>query len=109
VRSEATELVVVTSGAEGATAYTTGLTLHEPAAETTVVDTVGAGDSFMAALLAVLDDWEIPADGPGALEALDADHLAMLLRGAGTASAMTVSRRGANPPTRRELPPTWPL
>jgi fructokinase len=109
LRSEATELVVVTRGAEGATAHANGLTVHEPAPETGVVDTVGAGDSFMAALLAVLDDWEIPADGPGALEALDADHVAMLLRGAAKASAVTVSRRGANPPTRGELPPTWPL
>lgn len=109
LRSETTELVVVTRGAEGASAYTTGLTVHEPAPETTVVDTVGAGDSFMAALLAVLDYWEIPTDGPGAVEALDADHVAVLLRGAVMASAMTVSRRGANPPTRRELPPTWPL
>lgn len=104
-----TELVIVTSGAEGATAYAPDFSVHEPAAATGLVDTVGAGDSFMAGLLAVLDDWDLPADGPGALDALDADHVAILLRGAMTAAAVTVSRRGANPPTRQELPPTWPL
>jgi fructokinase len=109
LRSETTELVVVTRGAAGATAYTDGSAVDEPAPETTVVDTVGAGDSFMAALLAVLDGWDLPADGPGALAALDADHVAMLLRGAMQAAALTVSRRGANPPTRQELPATWPL
>lgn len=104
-----TELVVVTRGAAGSTAYAPDFTVHEPAPVTGLVDTVGAGDSFMAALLVILDDWDLPADGPGALDALDADRVGILLRGAMTAAAITVSRRGANPPTRRELPPTWPL
>lgn len=104
-----TELVVVTLGGDGATAYAPDFTVHEPAPATGLVDTVGAGDSFMAALLAILDEWDLPADGPGALDALDADHVAILLRGAMTAAAVTVSRRGADPPTRQELPPTWPL
>lgn len=109
LRGETTELVVVTRGPDGATAYTPDVTVHEQPPPGSLVDTVGAGDSFMAALLAILDDWDLPADGPGALDALDADRLAVLLRGATTAAAVTVSRRGANPPTRQELPPTWPL
>lgn len=104
-----TELVVVTHGAGGATAYAPDSSVHQPAPATQVVDTVGAGDSFMAALLAILDDWDVPADGPGAIDALDEDRIAMLLRGAMAAAAVTCSRRGANPPTRLELPPTWPL
>lgn len=104
-----TELVVVTRGVEGATAYGPDFTVRQPAPPTAVVDTVGAGDSFMAGLLAVLDDWDIPEAGPGALDALDEDRVATLLRGAMAAAAVTVSRRGANPPTRQELPPTWPL
>jgi len=106
---DTTELVVVTHGAGGATAYAPDFSVHQPAPGTEVVDTVGAGDSFMAALLAILDDWDVPADGPGALDALDEDRIAMLLRGAMTAASVTCSRRGANPPTRQELPPTWPL
>ena len=104
-----TELVVVTHGAGGATAFTSGLTVQEQAPPTELVDTVGAGDSFMAALLAILDGWDVPADGAGALEALDEGHVRLLLRGAMTVASVTCSRRGANPPTRQELPATWPL
>ena len=104
-----TELVVVTHGPGGATAHAPTFTVHEDAPPTDLVDTVGAGDSFMAALLAILDDWDVPEDSPGALEAMDEDRVALLLRGATTAASVTCSRRGANPPTRRELPSTWPL
>lgn len=104
-----TELVVVTHGPGGSSAYAPAFARHEPAPPTEVADTVGAGDSFMAALLAILCDWDVPSDGPGALDALDEDRVGLLLRGAMTAAAVTCSRRGANPPWRRELPPTWPL
>jgi fructokinase len=104
-----TELVVVTHGPAGASAYGPDLTVHRPAPSVDVVDSVGAGDSFMAALIAVLDGWNVPADGPGALTALDEDHIGLLLHGAMAAAAVTCSRRGADPPTRQELSPTWPL
>lgn len=104
-----TELVVVTHGARGSSAYGPAFAIHQPAPRVDVVDTVGAGDSFMAGVLAILDEWDVPADGPGALDALDEDHVALMLRGAMTAAAVTCSRRGADPPTRQELPPTWPL
>lgn len=104
-----TELVVVTSGGEGATAYVPGFSVHRPAPVIDVVDTVGAGDSFMAGLIAILDEWDVLVDGPGALDALDEDHVGLLLHGAMAVAAVTCSRRGANPPTRRELSPTWPL
>ena len=105
---EATELVVLTRGAEGALAFMEGSTLVVPAPATDVVDTVGAGDSFMAAMLAMLCEWGMVGDTEGALQALDDARVELLLRGAVTAAAVTCSRRGANPPTRRELPPTWP-
>ncbi len=104
-----TELVVVTHGPGGATAYAPTFTVDEDAPPTDLVDTIGAGDSFMAALLAILDDWDVPEDSPGAIDAMDEDRVALLLRGAMAAAAVTCSRRGANPPTRRELPSTWPL
>lgn len=103
-----TELVIVTRGKEGAIAFTEGSRVELAAPRVAVVDTVGAGDSFMAATLAILDDWDLPKAGPGSLTALDTDHVRELLNGAMTAAAVTCSRRGANPPTRRELPPTWP-
>ena len=104
-----TELVVVTHGAGGSSAFAPDFAVHQPAPPTEVADTVGAGDSFMAALLAILFDWDVLTDGPGALDALDEDRVRLLLRGAMTAAAMTCSRRGANPPSRLELPSTWPL
>lgn len=105
---EETELVVLTRGAEGAMAFAEDSTIEVPAPPTDVVDTVGAGDSFMASMLALLCEWGVVAEGTGAITALDDDRVRLLLRGATRAAAVTCSRRGANPPTRRELPPTWP-
>jgi fructokinase len=106
--SSDTELVLLTRGAAGATAFTEGATVPVQAPPTDLVDSVGAGDSFMAAIIAMLCDWGVVADGRGALEALDDDRVRLLVQGAATAAAITCSRRGANPPTRQELPPTWP-
>jgi fructokinase len=96
-----TSLVVVTRGSEGAIAFTEDTTVEVVAPPTDLVDTVGAGDSFMAALVAVLLEWGGAGD-------LTADRLRVLLDAAGVAAAVTCGRRGANPPTRRELPPGWP-
>lgn len=103
-----TELVVLTRGGHGATAFTEGATVQVSAPVTGVADTVGAGDSFMAAMLAMLWDWDVVAGGGGALAALDDARVELLLAGAVTAAAVTCSRRGADPPSRRELPTTWP-
>jgi fructokinase len=105
---EQTELVVLTRGAQGATAFTEGAVLPVGAPATEVVDTVGAGDSFTAAMLALLWEWGVVAAGEGALSSLDDARVELLVRGAVTVAGVTCSRRGANPPTRRELPPTWP-
>ncbi len=104
----ATELVVLTRGDKGAKAYTSGATVEVAAPKVDLVDTVGAGDSFMASMLAMLSDWGVLTGGEGRLAALDDDRVEMLVRGAAVAAAITCSRRGANPPTRGELPPTWP-
>ena len=105
---EETELVVLTRGGDGASAFAEGSTIEVSAPPTDVVDTVGAGDSFMASMLALLCEWGVVSGGTGALSALDDDRVALLVRGAARAAAVTCSRRGANPPTRQELPPTWP-
>jgi fructokinase len=105
---ERTELVVLTRGGSGASAFTERGSVHVEAPPTEVVDTVGAGDSFMAAMIALLSDWDVLAGGAGALGDLDDDRLRALVGGAAVAAAVTCSRRGANPPTRRELPRAWP-
>src|SRR4051794_32630250 len=73
-----TELVVLTRGAAGATAFTEGSSVDVPAPPTDVVDTVGAGDSFMAAMLALLWDWDVVGGGEGALAALDDARVELL-------------------------------
>jgi fructokinase len=103
-----TELVVLTRGPHGARAFTEGATLTVAAPPTELVDTVGAGDSFMAAMLAMLTGWNVSGGGEGALRALDDSRVDLLVHGAAVAASVTCSRRGANPPTRRELPPAWP-
>lgn len=104
-----TELVLLTRGGAGASAYGDGFAVHRPAPAIEVVDTVGAGDSFMAATLAVLDDWDLLEPGAGRLTALSEARLTTLLDAALSAAAITCSRRGANPPWRAELAPTWPV
>ncbi|MDQ6688740.1 MAG: PfkB family carbohydrate kinase, partial [Actinomycetota bacterium] len=104
---ERTELVVVTQGERGASAYTQQTLARVPAPRTQLVDTVGAGDSFMAALLTILLESDaLSAYGAGVPD--DEPGLTRLLRGAVSAAALTCSRRGANPPLRSELPADWP-
>ena len=69
-----------------------------------VVDTVGAGDSFMAALLAALVDRELDgAQRRTTLRAITAAQLEELIRYAARAATTTASRAGANPPNRTAL------
>ncbi len=96
------QLVVMTDGDAPAHAWTAG-GLHATASppKVTVVDTVGAGDTFQAALLARL------LRGPGgpkaAIAALDRVELEAMLSYAARASALTCSRRGADLPRAAEL------
>jgi fructokinase len=102
-----TQLVLLTRGPAGATAFTAGLEVGARPRPVEVVDTVGAGDAFMAAVLAQLSDLDaFSRPGPGL--PLDEDGLSRLLRGAVEVAAVTCERRGANPPRRQELPPGWP-
>jgi fructokinase len=97
-------LVVVTGGRDGASALTAGGTVHLPAPVTDVVDTIGAGDSFMSGLLAGLSDLGVlGADRREALRELSASDVADVVAFAARCAAITVSRPGADPPTRDDL------
>ncbi len=99
-------LVVVTRGGEGAIAVAGGEAESFPPAPVDVVDTVGAGDSFMAGLISGLLDAGL-LGGPEARERLRGTSLAQVRPAvvrALRAAEVTVSRAGANPPTRTELP-----
>lgn len=88
-------IVVVTRGRRGAIGWTRGFTVAVPAAPCTVLDTVGAGDSFMAGLIFALSEVDIGALSQGQLRA------ALTL--AAEAAALTCGRAGADPPWLREL------
>jgi fructokinase len=92
--------VVVTRGRDGATWFHTEGRVDAPAADVEVADTIGAGDTFGAAMLDALA--ELDAFG-GRLAVLDASDIETVLRRAARAAAVTVSRPGADPPYRHEL------
>ncbi|MEV1295865.1 carbohydrate kinase [Pseudonocardia sp. NPDC049635] len=98
-------VVVVTLGANGVLAGTaSGLHSVLPGRKVDVVDTVGAGDSFSAALLAGLHRRGLlGASAREDLYRIGRDALDGVLGEAVTAAAITCSRHGADPPTRAEL------
>ncbi|HXW19772.1 MAG TPA: carbohydrate kinase [Roseiarcus sp.] len=91
---------VVTRGAEGAVAFLGNQRLEAHAPKIEVVDTVGAGDSFMSALIGAMDaDGGLGRGGAPA----DASRLQSWLGFAVVASAITCTRKGSDPPTRAEV------
>ncbi len=96
-------LAVVTLGEDGIIAWRAGdrAPIQVPGVPVTVADTIGAGDTVDAALLAGLA--ERAALTRARIMALSRDDLAALLHFAASAAAITVSRAGANPPTRAEV------
>ena len=95
------KLVVVTRGPEGAVAYTSTGETRVPGRKVTVVDTVGAGDTFHAALLARLH--ALGMLDPPSIAAFTPEPSSDLLRFAVTASSITCSRRGADLPVMADI------
>jgi fructokinase len=96
-------MVVVTRGPRGSFAINQSCwaELPVPSSLPAIVDTVGAGDSFMAAIL-----WHLHSSSrlaPQSVAEFNSDELTALLRVAGHAAGLTCSRSGANPPGRDEL------
>ncbi|MCC0044236.1 MAG: carbohydrate kinase [Brucellaceae bacterium] len=94
-------LLVVTSGAKGAVAYSAAGKVEAPARKVEVVDTVGAGDTVNAGLLAAFHDAGVLTKE--AIAKLSPSDIRAALDFAARAAAITVSREGANPPWRSEL------
>ena len=91
---------VATLGGRGAVAQLGADRLNVAAPRVDVVDTVGAGDSFMSALLAAMD--RDGALGPQAA-APTRERLQAWLDFAARASAITCTRKGSDPPTLAEV------
>ncbi|MGY4154850.1 fructokinase [Bradyrhizobium sp. USDA 4461] len=100
-------LVVITRGNDGALAWHREAgSLEVKAPVVTVVDTIGAGDSFQAALLAALH--RLDRIARQRLREVSAAELTRALSFACTCAAFTCTRAGADPPRSRELPAgTW--
>lgn len=95
------KVVFITEGAKGARAVTGTQDIFVAAQTVAVVDTVGAGDTFNAGVLAALHRAGVL--GKAGLASLDASILTAALALATRAAAVTVSRAGANPPWESEL------
>lgn len=97
--------MILTRGGGGAVVTTEDLQVSVEAREVEVVDTVGAGDTFVAAVLAAL--WERGLAGrPSGVAELSTDQWAAIVGRASDAAAVTCSRAGADPPWLHELPDT---
>ena len=93
------QIAIVTRGPDGAiVGAADGRLMHVPGVTVDVVDTVGAGDTFMAACLHHLS----AADLANRAKARDAD-IGEMVRFAIKASALTCTRRGADLPTLAEI------
>ena len=94
------QFCVATMGERGALAMLGNERIEVPAPHVEVVDTVGAGDSFMSALLSAMDrDQALGAEAP----APSRRELEGWLRFAAAASAITCTRKGSDPPRRAEV------
>lgn len=97
-------VIAVTKGGEGAFAVSEAGTVSVPARPVKVVDTVGAGDSFMTGLIDAL--WSLDLLGAqrrSALRAISVDNLRAVLGAAVLNSALTVAKPGAQLPDRATL------
>nr|WP_253259524.1 PfkB family carbohydrate kinase [Subtercola boreus] len=95
------QLVAVTLGANGSTLTTPRHSLAIPAPSGIRGDTIGAGDSYTAALLAGI--LRIGTNGVNLLATLDENDLLFLGQEAAAAAAITVNRQGADLPYRAEI------
>lgn len=98
-------VAIITRGGQGALVHVQGATHKAIAPPVQVVDTVGAGDSFMAGLLSGLLDAELLGDlhARHRLASAGYPQVEAAVTRALRCAAITVGRAGADPPRRDEL------
>jgi fructokinase len=94
--------VLVTRGGNGVHVLTARSDTVVEVGSVEVVDTIGAGDSFGAGFLS----WWV-ATGSGRDDTADVERLVAAVRAANHVAGIVVTRRGADPPWRSELPDDW--
>lgn len=102
--SDGGRLVVITRGGDGASLYRNGKRIDVPAPRVRLVDTVGAGDTFMANLLGELMNRSALGDNPRQrLSDLAEAELVAAARFAAIAAGLVCERQGCEPPTKAEV------
>jgi len=95
-------IVVITRGKDGAVAWhNTAGQIEVPAPQVKIVDTIGAGDSFQAALLFALHKQKRLRRPP--LATISATELRRALSFAADCAGLTCTRPGADPPWANEV------
>jgi len=95
-------VVVITASASGADAFTAGgHSVHRPARQIRVVDTIGAGDSFTAGLIGSLIERGLRSPAP--LAACPESELAAIVDDAILVASLNCQRQGNDPPTAADL------
>jgi fructokinase len=98
------KIVLLTRGSLGTRIYRNNQTIDVPARKITVVDTVGAGDTFVANLLGQLDDNNYLGENAlTKLKTLTNEDLAEYVRISGIAASIACERAGCEPPTLEEI------
>jgi len=95
------KIVAITKGGEGSEIYTKDFSFKMNVPPVKVVDTVGAGDTFTAGLLAYLSKQKLLTKQK--LAGIDEASLSAAVAFAMRAAAVTVSRAGADPPWSKEM------
>lgn len=104
LRALGARAVVVTRGPDGAVWFGQRGAVEVGSVPVTVADTIGAGDTFSAAMIDALWTFDLlGAERRGALGQIGPDVVRKLLAHAARAAAVTVSRPGADPPYHSEL------
>ena len=102
VLDQGVELLIISRGGDGAIATNGDYRIECPAFKVDVVETTGAGDGFMAAMIAQL----LPErEKVGSLAMVDREYVQASLRFASAVGALTCTQRGAIPalPVRADV------
>lgn len=99
-------MVLVTRGTNGSAVYTQNAFEQTVTIPVPVVDTTGAGDSFIGSFLYQLSRDDITLED---FDSLSAEQLKVYLRFSSCYASLVVQRKGANMPTMEELKAAYPL
>lgn len=95
------QLIILTQGNLGSTGIVGDLKVALPAAQTSVVDTIGAGDTYQAGVLAWV--YQNFLQRNRSFDAMTESDLSALMLYATTAAGINCSRRGCDPPWKRDF------